>query len=134
VTEPIWIERWELDAMHAALIKHYGGASGVRAGGDDLIESAMARPQHKYTFEPDCSLAHLAAAYLYGLTKNHGFVDGNKRIGLAAASSFLKANGIRLTATQDEAYELVLGVVENRYTEQDAIRWIEKHSDRVDPL
>jgi death-on-curing protein len=114
--------------MHAMLIKQYGGASGVRAGGDDLIESAMARPHHKYNFEPDCTLAQLAAAYLYGLTKNHGFVDGNKRIGFAAASSFLKANGIRLTATPDEAYKLVLGVVESRYNEQDATRWIEEHS------
>lgn len=118
--------------MHAALIKHYGGASGVRAGGDDLIESAMARPLHKYAFEPDCSLARLAAAYLYGLTKNHGFVDGNKRIGFAAASSFLKANGIRLTATQDDAYEIVLRVVENRYTEDDAARWIAEHSKSID--
>lgn len=118
--------------MHAALIKRYGGASGVRAGGDDLIESAMARPLHKYAFESECSLAQLAAAYLYGLTKNHGFVDGNKRIGFAAASSFLKANGIRLTATQDEAYQLVLGVVENRYTEQDAMLWIEQHSKPID--
>lgn len=133
MTEPIWVERWELDVMHARLIEHYGGASGVRAGGDDLIESAMARPQHKFAFDPECSLAQLAAAYLYGLTKNHGFVDGNKRIGFAAASSFLKANGMRLTATQDEAYELVLGVAEGRYTEQDATRWLEEHSSPMHP-
>lgn len=59
-------------------------------------------------------------------------MDGNKCIGFAAASSFLKANGYRLTSTPDEAYELVLGVVENRYTEQDAIRWIEEHSKLLD--
>lgn len=127
--EPRWVSRNALEIMHAALIERYGGAVGVRAGGDELIDSALARPQNKLAYEPEASLAGLAAAYLYGLAKNHGFLDGNKRIGFAAAVAFLRANGLRLSAAEDEAYEYVIGLVEDRYTEQDVALWIASHSE-----
>lgn len=123
------MSRNALEIMHAALIERYGGAVGVRAGGDELIDSALARPQNKLAYEPEASLAGLAAAYLYGLAKNHGFLDGNKRIGFAAAVAFLRANGLRLSAAEDEAYEYVIGLVEDRYTEQDVALWIASHSE-----
>jgi death-on-curing protein len=131
--EPRWVNRATLDVIHARLLKHYGGAPGVRGGGDALIESALMRPRHKLAFEPGSSLAILAAAYLYGLTKNHGYVDGNKRVGFGAASSFLRKNGLRLTATQDEAYQLVLDVVEDRITEPEVVQWIEQHTAPINP-
>lgn len=127
--EPRWVSRKVLDVMHAALIERYGGAAGVRAGGDELIDSALARPQNKFAYEPEASLAGLAAAYLYGLAKNHGYLDGNKRIAFAAAVAFLRANGLRLSAGEDEAYHYVIGLVEDRYTEQDVARWIASHSE-----
>lgn len=122
--EPRWITRNDLDWMHDDLIQRYGGASGVRAGGEELIESALARPRNRFAYEPDTSLPELAAAYLYGLAKNHGYLDGNKRIAFAAAFSFLIANGLRLTAPPDEAYECVIAMVEDRYTETDVAGWI----------
>jgi death-on-curing protein len=126
--EPRWVSRHALDLMHAALIQRYGGAEGVRAGGDELIDSALARPRNRFAYEPESSLADLAAAYLYGLAKNHGYLDGNKRIGFAAAVAFLRANGIRLTADEDEAYTYVIGLVEDRHTEQDVAAWIASRS------
>lgn len=131
VREPQWVKRSALDIMHDRLIKRHGGVSGVRAGGDELIDSALARPQNRFVYEPDASLADLAAAYLFGLAKNHGYLDGNKRIGFAAAAAFLRANGVRLNATQDQAYDCVLALVENRMSEQDAALWIRHHSEAV---
>jgi death-on-curing protein len=118
--------------MHAELILEHGGAAGVRLGGDDLIESALARPWHRYTYE-NAGLAELATAYLFGLAKNHGYLDGNKRIAFAAAVSFLDMNGVGLIAKEADAYACVIALVEGRLTEQDVVQWIERHSEPTDP-
>ena len=122
--EPIWLTRLILDTIHSELISEHGGAEGIRAGGEDLIESALARPQHKYAYTPEADLADLAAAYLFGLTKNHGYIDGNKRVGFAAAATFLLLNGVRLTASEPEAYDAVIGVAEGRHTEEEIAGWL----------
>lgn len=126
--EPIWLTRLILDTIHSELLSEHGGAPGVRAGGDDLIESALARPQHKYTYGAEADWADLAAAYLYGLVKNHGDIDGNKRVGFAAAATFLLLNGMRLTASELEAYEMVIAVVEGRHTEEQLAAWIRAYT------
>jgi death-on-curing protein len=118
--------------MHSELILEHGGAAGVRLGGDDLIESALARPWHRYRYE-DAGLTELATAYLFGLAKNHGYLDGNKRIAFAAAVSFLDMNGIALTATEADAHACVIGLVEGRLTEKDVAQWIEVYSEPTDP-
>jgi len=124
VDEPIWLTRLILDTIHSELLAEHGGAEGIRAGGEDLIESALARPQHKYAYTPEADLVDLAAAYLFGLTKNHGYIDGNKRVGFAAAATFLLLNGVRLTASEPEAYDAVIGVAEGRYTEEEIAAWL----------
>jgi death-on-curing protein len=126
--EPIWLTRLILDTIHSELLAEHGGAPGVRAGGDDLIESALARPQHKYAYGSGADLADLAAAHLYGLAKNHGYIDGNKRVGFAAAATFLLLNGARLTASEAEAYDVVIAVVEGRHTEEQVAAWIRAHT------
>jgi death-on-curing protein len=128
VDEPIWLTRLILDTIHSELLSEHGGAAGVRSGGDDLIESALARPRHKHAYGPGADLAELAAAYLFGLTKNHGYIDGNKRVGFAAAATFLVLNGVRLTASEPAAYEMVIGIVEGRQTEEQLAAWIRAHS------
>jgi death on curing protein len=120
-----------LDTIHAELLAEHGGAYGVRAGGDGLIESALARPQQRYAYS-DADLADLAAAYLFGLAKNHGYIDGNKRIGFAAAATFLLLNGLRLTATEVDAYDAVIGVVEGRLAEQELAAWIRANAETAD--
>lgn len=122
--DPICLTRAIVDTIHSELILEHGGASGIRAGGEDLIESALARPGHKHAYSTELDLAELAAAYLFGLTKNHGYVDGNKRVGFAAAATFLLLNEAQLTASEPEAYETVIGVVEGRIGEDDLAAWI----------
>jgi death on curing protein len=131
VREPHWLSRLIVDVIHSELLQEHGGATGIRAGGDELIESALARPRNRYAYAPEADLPMLAAAYLFGLTKNHGYVDGNKRVGFAAAATFLVLNGSRLTATEVEAYDLVIGVVEGRHTEEEVTRWIRSHSEMI---
>ena len=92
------------------MLREHGGAPGVRQGGEDLIESALARPQHRLAYSPESDLPALAAAYLTGLAKNHGYVDGNKRVAFACATTFLRLNGCRLTASEPEAYDAVIGL------------------------
>jgi death-on-curing protein len=126
--EPIWLSRLIVDTIHSELIREHGGTSGIRAGGEDLIESALARPRHRFAYSPDADVADLAAAYLFGLAKNHGYLDGNKRVGFAAAATFLVVNGLRLTATEPEAYDAVIAVVEDRLTEEESAAWTRAHS------
>ena len=122
--EPIWLSRLILDAIHGELIVEHGGAPGVRAGGEHLIESALARHRQRFDYSEEADLPELAAAHLYGLTKNHGYVDGNKRIGFAAAATFLLLNGVRLTASEEEAYDAVIRVADGRLSAADLAEWI----------
>lgn len=127
--EPRWLTRRIVDAIHSELLLEHGGGAGVRAGGDDLLESALARPKNRLAHEPDSDLATLAAAYLFGLVKNHGYIDGNKRVGFAAAGTFLLLNGLRLTASEADAYDVVMGAVEGRRTESDIAEWFRANTE-----
>ncbi len=127
--EPRWITRLIADTIHSELIAEHGGAPGIRAGGEDLIEAALARPRNRFAYMPKSDLADLAAAYLFGFVKNHGYIDGNKRVGFAVAATFLVLNRVRLTASEPEAYDAVIGLAEGRYTEEDLARWIREHSE-----
>jgi death on curing protein len=97
VNEPIWVLRSVVDAPHDAQLAEHGGASGIRDMG--LLESALARPQnlHAYGETDPC---RLAAAYAFGIARNHPFVDGNKRTAFLAAYVFLRVNGLDLTADE----------------------------------
>ena len=129
--EPRWLTRLVIDTMHSELLREHGGAPGVRDGGEALIDSALARPRNRFAYESAADLADLAAAYLFGLAKNHGYIDGNKRIGFAAAATFLLLNGLRLTASEADAYDTVLGLIEGRLSEKDVARWMRSHSEPV---
>ena len=95
--------------IHEDQIELFGGASGIRDHG--LLESAIAQPQMSFgdTFAHR-DLFEMAAAYLFHLTSNHPFIDGNKRIGLASALVFLEINGIEITQGTDLLYELTMSV------------------------
>ncbi|MDQ3388706.1 MAG: type II toxin-antitoxin system death-on-curing family toxin [Gemmatimonadota bacterium] len=121
--EPIWLTTDGIRDMHAKLIRRHGGSYGERDEG--LIESALARPRQKWAYAGEgVDLAELAAAYAFGLAKNHGFVDGNKRIAFMAAYSFLRANGARLTAPEPEAYGAILALAAGELSEEDLGRWL----------
>jgi death-on-curing protein len=133
VAEPRWLTRSMVNAIHSELLQEHGGAAGIAIGGGDLLESALARPKNRLVYEPDSDLATLAAAYLFGLIKNHGYVDGNKRVGFAAAATFLLLNGLRLTASEADAYEAVIGVVEGSRTESEIADWLRANTEPVSP-
>ena len=127
--EPRWLTRLMIDTIHSELLREHGGSPGVRDGGENLIESALARPRNRLAYESASDLADLAAAYLFGLVKNHGYMDGNKRIGFAAATTFLLLNGIRLMASEADAYDTVIGLTEGRLSEEEVAQWIRGHSE-----
>ena len=110
-----------LDAIHQAQIREHGGSLGVRDEG--LFESALARPQHKFEYAAKVDLGMLAAAYAFGLAKNHGFVDGNKRVAFMAAYVFLGLNGYDLDADEPEIVTIMEGVAASTMTESALAKW-----------
>jgi death-on-curing protein len=105
--EPYWLTRSECLALHDMMLAHYGGCSGIRDEG--LLESALARPRQLHHYGSP-SLPEMAAAYAAGIVKNHPFLDGNKRTGLACALVFLALNGVRLHVDGRELYAITMAV------------------------
>ena len=126
--EPRWLTRLVVDTIHAELLQEHGGARGVRQGGDELIDAALARPRNRRLYDEGADLSRLAAAYLFGLAKNHGYVDGNKRVAFAAAATFLLLNGRRLTASEPAAVDAVLAVADGRLSEEALADWLREHT------
>ena len=121
----IWLLEETLTAIHHRQIAEHGGSEGLRDEG--LILSALARPQNLLAYgecAPD--LASLAAAYAYGIARNHPFVDGNKRSALVAARTFLILNGVDLEATQDDKVLTFLNLAEGAISEEELADWIRK--------
>jgi death-on-curing protein len=124
VSDFVWLDGHEIRAIQLELIAEHGGMAGIRDEG--LLESALARPQNLPAYgSPE--LAELAAAYGFGLAKNHASIDGHKRIALAAIAVFLDVNGYELIASQAEAVETILGIAESRLTEADLALWIARN-------
>jgi death on curing protein len=110
-------DREIIEALHAEQLELHGGAPGLRDEG--MLESALNRPLQKIQYaEPD--IFELAAAYLFGIVKNHPFIDGNKRTGYLAADVFLALNGWSVEAEQEEIISFVLGVASGEIDETGA--------------
>ena len=131
MAEPRWLTRLIVDVIHSELLGEHGGTPGVREGGDDLIESALVRPHNREACSGEADLAELAAAYLPGLAMNHGYMDGNCRAAFACAVTFLRLNGLRLTAAEADAYDAVAGLVEGRYSEPQIAEWIRENVESI---
>ena len=120
MTEWHWIDPAVVFAVHDYQLAEHGGSESVRDHG--LIESALARPRNLAAYgEPD--EADLAAAYAYGLTKNHGFVDGNKRTGWVIARLFLADNGFTLQFDKLEAVRLMEALAGGAIDETAVAAW-----------
>jgi death-on-curing protein len=117
-----WIELDVLYAIHDRQLAEHGGLSGVRDRG--LIESAMGRPRNLAAYESEPDAATLAAAYAYGLVRNHGFMDGKKRVGWVMARLFLADNRYRLRFEPVEAIRLMEGVAAGEISEKQLAGWI----------
>lgn len=124
---PSFLTLDEALAIHAHQIGRYGGSLGLRDRGS--LESALAMPAVSFGGESlHPSLHEQAAAYLFHLVKNHPFVDGNKRVGLACCLTFLRLNGMRVRASDDDLVDLILGVAEGRRSKADVAVFLRKHS------
>lgn len=121
----IWLEKPEIIAAQKLLIAVHGGSSGIRDEG--LLESALARPQNLRAYSEDASIEQLAAAYGFGLAKNHPFVDGNKRIAYVAIELFLDLNGVAIRATESEKYEIMITVAAGEIDEAGFAKWLDVH-------
>lgn len=121
--EIIWLLEEAVRAIHERQISEHGGSSGLRDEG--LLQSALARPQHLLTYgDPPPDTAALAAAYAFGIARNHPFIDGNKRTALVAARTFLLLNDSDLEASQEEKYLTFLHLAEGSLTEEELAAWV----------
>jgi death-on-curing protein len=112
--------------LHSETLAEHSGLAGVRDYG--LLESSLARPQHLHAYEPKSDLAALAAAYGFGLARNHPFFDGNKRAAFLAIGLFLEINGHELIADPVEAIALILKLAEGSLGEKELAEWIRKNT------
>lgn len=126
--EPRWVPEIAVSAMHEELIAEHGGASGLRDSG--LLSASLARPRHLFSYSENATLFDLAAAYGYGLAKNHSFVDGNKRIALAVIDVFLRLNGYKLVAPEPEAVVMMINLVEGVENQDSLAAWISENSQK----
>jgi death-on-curing protein len=121
VSEPEWLDVDIMLDVHAEQLALFGGPDGVRDLG--LLESALARPVNKYAYG-ETDLAALAAAYGFGVAKNHPFVDGNKRAAFAAIIVFLGLNGIDFVVPPENATAMILSLAAGEVSEASLARWI----------
>ena len=127
-SEPRWLTRIVVDAIHNDQIREHGGLPGIRD--ENALESALARPQQKGHFGGMSDPPTLAAAYAFGLVRNHPYRDGNKRIGFLAMVTFLGINGRDLDATDAEVVAEIVALADGAISEEALADWIRKHSSK----
>lgn len=127
MSEWVWLNRAVIIAIHEVQLAEHGGGTGVRDAG--LLDSALGKPQQLNNYgEPPPDAAALAASYGYGISRNHPFIDGNKRTGYVAAELFLRLNGWRLNADDASCVVTMLGVAAGDITEEAFAAWLRDHA------
>ncbi len=120
---PRWIPEGTIRAVHAELLAEHGGLPGPPD--EHRLQATLARPQQLLAYgNPTPSIFELAAAYGFGFARNHCFLDGNKRVALAATDIFLQINGHELTAPEPEAVMIILEVAEGGLSQEELAQWI----------
>ena len=126
----IWVAIEVAQAAHLEQLADHGGAAGVRDA--RLLESAMARPQNLVAYgEPDA--AERAAAYAFGIARNHPFVDGNKRTAAVVSETFLVLNGYQLAASDAELVVAFLALAAGELSEEEMVDWFRTHLAPTQP-
>ncbi len=126
--EPEWLSKALVLAIHDEQLAEHGGGTGVRD--DGLLESALARPQNRLAYDAKADLATLAAAYAFGLARNHPFIDGNKRTAFVAAELFLDLNGMALAAKDEDCVLTMLRLAAGEIEEDAFATWLRENSVR----
>lgn len=124
--EIIWIFDEAVLAIHRRQLAEHGGLEGIRDEG--LLQSALYRPKNLLAYsEPPPDIASLAAAYAYGIVKNHPFVDGNKRTAYVVMRTFLKLNDYDIQASSEEKYQIWVDLAAGKLAEKELADWIREH-------
>jgi death-on-curing protein len=119
--EPRWLSRRLIEAIHRDLIRQHGGAPDLRDS--NLLEAALARPLRRWEYDSDADLPGLGASYAFGLARDHPFVDGNKRVALAALFTFLDLNDVDLEVGERAAVETILALAAGELEEATLAAW-----------
>ncbi len=131
MSEPCWLDPRDVCAIHNEIIVQSGGDAGILNEG--ALESTLNKPKNLYCYGDDITLFSLAAAYGYGLVKNHSFIDGNKRIALIAVYTFLSINGIELTASEVDAANFFLELAASQESQEEGmsklVNWLQINSE-----
>lgn len=122
--EPVWLEAEIALAVHDRQLAEHGGIAGLRDNG--ALESALARPINQWTYGEDDPCA-LAAAFAFGIARNHPFSDGNKRTAWVLARLFLTLNGVRIDFEAEDAIRTVLALAAGELSEEELADWLRGH-------
>lgn len=114
-----------LDSIHHELVEMYGGSHGVN--NTALVDSALVRPQNLLAYVPDSDIAALAASLCFGLAKNHGFSDGNKRKAFTTMAVFLRLNSQWLVVAEPDVVTAMVYLATNAWSEDRMAQWIRAH-------
>lgn len=126
MSEPKWLSELAVMFLHVESLARYGGRGGLRDVG--LLQSALARARNLYVYEGVKEVQRLAAAYGFGIARNHPFVDGNKRTAFFAIGLFLLKNGYVLDTHDTEATQAMFALASGELTEEELVEWIRRHS------
>jgi death-on-curing protein len=125
--EPIWMDSLDAVVAHDMELAAHGGGAGLRDAG--MLESALARPKNLWVYsEQRPSWSAFAAAYAFGISSNHPFVDGNKRTALLMSFAFLETNGIEVIASQEDAYRTILALAAGELSEAELAEWFQRNT------
>ena len=124
-----WIEESVVWAIHEVQLAEHGGSAGVRDSG--LLASALARPLNQSNYDSTADAAALAAAYGFGIARNHPFIDGNKRTAFVCCELFLALNGYTLTAEDSSCVSITLALAAGELPEADFAAWLRTHTTPV---
>jgi death-on-curing protein len=124
--EPRWVSRLVADAIQTDTLLTHGGMPGIRD--ENALESALARPRQRFSYEAEADLAVLAAAYGYGLAGNHPYNDGNKRVAFVVMGVFLGLNGLQFTASEPDVVTTMMALAAGELDEETLAGWIRLHT------
>jgi death on curing protein len=128
--EPVWLDADVALAIHDRQLAEHGGGVGVRDAG--MLDSALSRPLNQWSYGED-DLCALAAAYAFGLAKNHPFIDGNKRTAWVLARLFLALNNASIAFTHEDAIKTVLALAAGELSEEEMADWFRTHLTAAQP-
>ena len=126
MNNPVWVLPDVVIAFHQMLLAEHGGMPGIRDKA--LLDSALNRPQQLFAYSYELSMFDLAASYAYGLSRNHPFIDGNKRVALTVAGLFLELNGYTFDASEPETALIFRQLAAGDISEEHLSTWLKESS------